>query len=285
MFDDIRRKFETDGYVVIEGFLSADEVAKLKKEAETLVNDMPDESNRVVFSTTDAESKQSKNKYFLDSADKISYFFEDGAIGPNGNLLVEPHISLNKIGHALHVLNPVFRKFTLDERVKETAYQLGYENPVIPQSMYIFKNPGLGSEVIAHQDATYLYTEPMNLAGIWIAIDDATIENGCLWFARGSHKSGVHRRYIRNPDKNSEELLVYTSSPPYYQKSNFAPCPVSKGTCVLIHGQVVHFSEPNRSKQSRHAYTFHIYDQKNTKYFENNWLQPGEKPFVSLYEN
>ncbi|KAJ8952735.1 hypothetical protein NQ314_007476 [Rhamnusium bicolor] len=282
MFDDIRRKFETDGYVVIEGFFSEEEVEEMKKEAERLIQNMPEESNRTVFSGTESEAHQNKEKYFLESGDKISYFYESGAIGPKGDLLVEPQISLNKIGHALHELNPVYRKITLDERVKEAAFQLGFEDPVILQSMYIFKNPGIGSEVIAHQDATYLNTEPMKVAGFWIAIEDATIENGCLRFARGSHKSGVHRRYIRNPDKSSEEFLIYTSPPPYYQKNNFTAVPVPKGTCILIHGQVVHFSEPNKSKNSRHAYTFHITEQKNTKYSKDNWLQPGERPFFKF---
>lgn len=59
---------------------------------------------------------------------------------------MDPSISLNKIGHALHELNGTFRKITLDERVKEACFQLGYEDPAIVQSMYIFKNPGIGSE-------------------------------------------------------------------------------------------------------------------------------------------
>lgn len=206
---------------------------------------------------------------------------------------MDPSVSLNKIGHALHELNPVFRRVSLSEKVKECAFQLGLLDPVIVQSMYIFKNPGIGSEglflqkyvlmvviikrpkklfllkkihiklkfryfnslrlffvkievsehifesmvkmivsivVIPHQDSWYLYTEPMNLVGYWFALDDATLENGCLWFAKGSHKGGTHRRYVRNPDKESEELLIYTGPEPFYQKSNFAPAPVPKGT-------------------------------------------------------
>ncbi|KAG5895119.1 hypothetical protein JTB14_008556 [Gonioctena quinquepunctata] len=285
MFDDIRRKFETNGYAVLEGFFSEEEVEEMKNEAQNLIKLMPGEAKRTVFSTVDSEAQQSRDKYFLDSGDKISYFFEAGALGPNGDMLVPPELSLNKIGHALHELNPVFKKYTFCERVKEAAFQLGMEEPVIPQSMYIFKNPGTGSEVTAHQDASYLHTEPVNVAGFWIALDDASIENGCLWFSRGSHKSGVHRRYVRNPDKNSEELLVYTSPPPYYQTSNFIAVPVPKGSCIVIHGQVVHFSESNKSSKPRHAYTFHVVEQKNTKYSENNWLQPSNKPFMHLYKN
>lgn len=125
---------------------------------------MPPPSQRSPFSTKDSKDlqvpifskiyvfllillfQQNKNKYFLDSADKISYFYEVGALGPNGELKVDPHLSLFRVGHALHALNPVFRKLALDERVKECCYQLGFEDPGIVQSMFLFKNPELGSE-------------------------------------------------------------------------------------------------------------------------------------------
>lgn len=76
----------------------------------------------------------------------MSYFFEAGAVDENGKLLVESKIALNKVGHALHWLNPTFKKHTFSEKVKETCFQLGLVDPVIVQSMYIFKNPGVGSE-------------------------------------------------------------------------------------------------------------------------------------------
>ena len=44
------------------------------------------------------------------------------------------------------------------------------------------------SLVIPHQDSTFLHTDPMKLIGFWIALEDATLDNGCLWFIPGSHK-------------------------------------------------------------------------------------------------
>lgn len=139
--------------------------------------------------------------------------------------------------------------------------------------------------VTMHQDATYLYVEPMKLVGFWIALEDATLENGCLWIAPGSHQSGVHRRYMRNKDLNSQELLIFDRAAPCYPLSNFRPIPVRKGTCILIHGQVVHFSYPNKSETSRHAYTFHVIETKHVSYSKENWLQPPAEGFANLYKN
>ncbi|CAH1125678.1 unnamed protein product [Ceutorhynchus assimilis] len=283
--ENIKKNLKSDGYAVIENFLTSNEITDLKNEAANLIKSMPDQSNRTIFNTKTSEKRQNKDVNFLKSAQTVSYFYEEGALDAQGHLAVDPAISLNKIGHALHDLNPVFRKVTFGEKMKEIAFQLGFEDPAVVQSMYIFKNPGLGGEVVPHQDGWFLHTEPMKVVGFWFALEDATVENGCLWFSKGSHKSGIHRRFIRNPQKDSEELLIYNAPAPTYQKSSFCAVPVPKGSLVLIDGQVVHFSEPNKSDQSRHAYTFHVVERKNTKYSEENWLQPTEKPFLSLYKD
>ena len=70
------------------------------------------------------------------------------------------------------------------------AKGFGLVDPAIIQSMYIFKNPRVGGEVCPHQDASFLWIEPLKLYGVWLPVDDATEENGCLWFIPGSHKTG-----------------------------------------------------------------------------------------------
>ncbi|TGZ58413.1 Phytanoyl-CoA dioxygenase domain-containing protein 1-like protein [Temnothorax longispinosus] len=278
---DIRA--QKNGYVILEDFFRPEEIEELRACGEELTNKLPPESERKVFNTI--QLQQNKDKYFLDSANKISVFFETEALEEDGKLKVHPRVSLNKVGHALHWLHPTFKKYTFDERVKEVAFQLDYEEPVVCQSMYIYKNPGIGSEVTMHQDASYLYVEPVKLLGFWIALEDATLENGCLWIAPGSHQSGVHRRYMRNKDPNSQELLIFDRAAPCYPLSNFRPVPVRKGTCILIHGQVVHFSYSNKSETSRHAYTFHVIETKHVYYSKENWLQQPAEGFANLYKN
>lgn len=277
-------QIKEDGYAVIDDFLTPEEVSELLEAGQNLHKDAPKEE-RKVFSTVNAKSTQNKDRYFIESGDKVRYFFEEGAVGENGELLVDPSVALNKVGHALHTDHPAFAKATFSNRVKEVCWQLGFRKPGIAQSMYIFKNPGVGGEVKSHQDATYLWTEPSSTIGFWIPLEDATLQNGCLHFIKGSHNSGVHRRYIRNPDKTSDELLIYDRPAPLYPQSNFVSVPVKAGSLVLIHSQAVHRSDANRSDRSRHAYTFHVIETADCEYSKDNWLQlPEDRPFPVLFE-
>lgn len=146
--------------------------------------------------------------------------------------------------------------------------------------MYIFKQAGIGGEVTPHQDATFLYTQPLGrVTGVWIALEDATLENGCLWFIPASHKDGLTRRMVRTP-KGTD----FIGREKDYDDKLFVPVPVKKGGAVLIHGEVVHRSAANTSDASRHVYTFHIMETQNTVWSPENWLQPTEElPFPSLY--
>lgn len=91
-------QIEENGYAVIEGFLTEDEIATLHQAGENLCTDAPKEE-RKVFSASRIEAKgaQNREEYFLNSSDKVRYFFEDGALDENGNLLVEATKALNKV--------------------------------------------------------------------------------------------------------------------------------------------------------------------------------------------
>jgi len=259
----------------LENFLVDEEVSALREACRGLVDNFQPDQHRCVFTTTD--HKQSRDTYFLESGDKIRYFFEEGVFDEKDQLTVAKNRALNKIGHALHWLEPAFKKVTFSSKVQQVVSDIGFKDPAVSQSMYIFKQPGIGGEVTPHQDSTFLHTEPMKIVGLWFALEDVTLENGCLWFIPGSHKQGVDRRFVRNPDKQSNELTMYTAPNPDYDTTKFIAGPVPKGSCVLIHGEVVHKSERNRSSLSRHVYTFHVIERAdNTVYSKDNWLQPTE---------
>ncbi|KAI7795888.1 phytanoyl-CoA dioxygenase domain-containing protein 1 [Triplophysa rosa] len=281
------QKYREEGYLVLECFLSPEECDALRERMSEIVERMDVPAHcRTQFSTDHDEQLKSQGNadYFITSGDKIRYFFEKGVFDDKGEFIVPRERSLNKIGHALHAYEPLFKSITHSSKVQNLAQKLELINPVILQSMYIFKQPGIGGEVTPHQDATFLYTEPLGrVMGMWIALEDATVDNGCLWFTPGSHKNGISRRMVRTP-KGMFPLTDFIGREQAHDNKLFVPAPVKKGGAILIHGEVVHRSAENTSDRSRHVYTFHIMESENTVWSPENWLQPTEElPFPSLY--
>ncbi|KAI8335333.1 phytanoyl-CoA dioxygenase domain-containing protein 1 [Chlamydoabsidia padenii] len=282
--DEQLQQFDRDGFLVIPNYFSLEQAETLKKRADKLLDELSLEGHPMTqFSTGgDSGNKHVGDEYFLDSGDKIRYFFEEGAFNEKGELTRPKEKAINKIGHGLHLLDDVFAPFSVNDNLATIARQIGFVSPKVLQSMLIFKQPYIGGKVPSHQDSTFLYTEPLSATGFWFALEDCTDENGCLWFIPGSHKDvPVTRRFVRDPNGGTtfigdKEEDVKIDDSKYIRKE------VKAGTLVLIHGSVVHKSAPNYSKKSRFIYTFHVIEG-NAHYPDNNWLQPTkDAPFTSL---
>ncbi|KAJ6924302.1 phytanoyl-CoA dioxygenase isoform X2 [Populus alba x Populus x berolinensis] len=262
--------FNSQGYLVIESFANPEDIESMMKRMDKLLDDF-DYTNVSVFSTKN--QRKVTDDYFYQSAENISFFFEEKAFGDDGSLKQPKQLSINKVGHALHELDPVFKGFSSSEKSSGLLSSLGYKKPVIIQSMYIFKQPGIGGEVVPHQDNSFLYTEPTTCTGMWLALEDATLLNGCLWAIPGSHKNGLVRRFLRG------ENGVYFDQPsPSYDQKDFVPIEVKAGSLVLIHGDLIHQSFENQSSKSRHAYSWHVVDTDGCKWAPENWIRRKVEP-------
>ena len=259
--------YKRDGFLILENFVSRDVCDRLCGRAVELVRDFDPSGAVSIFSTH--EQTRARDDYFLESGDKIRFFFEENAFNPDGTLKQSKEQSINKIGHALHDLDPVFDQFSRTPEIRKLVSDLGIESPLLLQSMYIFKQPRIGGRVTCHQDATFLYTEPLKVVGLWFALEDATIENGCLWAIPGGHKLGLKSRFMRAEDGGTH-FEAFNDSP--WPEEKLAPLEVKKGTLIVLHPLLPHLSRENRSAKSRHAYTLHVIDA-SVKYPEANWLQ------------
>ncbi|HEX6047204.1 MAG TPA: phytanoyl-CoA dioxygenase family protein [Pyrinomonadaceae bacterium] len=260
-------RYNSDGFLVLEGFVNANECDELRARAEQFVQEF--EPADVISIFTTREQSRVADEYFLTSGDKIRCFFEENAFLPDGSLKQSKERSINKIGHALHDLDPVFNKFSRSPKIRELIQDLGIMNPVLSQSMYIFKQPNIGGEVSCHQDSTFLYTEPIDIAGLWFALEDATIENGCLWAIPGGHKRGLKSRWVRSAN-GGMEFKTLNEEP--WPEAELIPLEVTKGSLIVLHGLLPHRSLENRSSKSRHAYTLHVIGG-DAYYPADNWLQ------------
>ena len=281
--DQIER-YQRDGFLVLPDFASASACAELRDRANQLVDEWEPTGDRTVF-TTDQQERVS-NHEFLSSGATTWCFFEQEAFAEDGSLRQAKRLSINKIGHAMHDLDPVFERFTYTRELAEVAADLGLDDALVLQSMYIFKQPGIGGEVGCHQDATFLYTEPITVTGFWFAIEDATLENGCLWAAPGGHRQGGLRQIFKRTgtmtDHDGTVFERLDDTPLPTPPDELVPLEVPAGTLVVLHGLLPHWSGPNRSSQSRHAYSVHCISA-SAEYPAWNWLQrPAEMPLRRL---
>ena len=157
-------QYDDQGFLVLKRFAEEDECDRLRARAAELIEAFNPAEVVSIFSTH--EQNRLTDEYFLTSGDKIRFFFEENAFHRDGTLKYDKEKSINKIGHALHDLDPVFDRFSRSPKLKALAAAIGHEYSYLLQSMYIFKQPNIGGEVTCHQDSTFLYNEPIDIAGL-----------------------------------------------------------------------------------------------------------------------
>jgi phytanoyl-CoA hydroxylase len=313
--DARRAAFDRDGFLVVRRFADAETVGAMRREMAELTEAWDPSTALVPFRTDGGQdSAQARSDYFLESASRVHFFAEPGAVDEaTSRLCVPKHLALNKAGHGLHVGDSPFGAYARSDALSELVHALGWQCPVLPQSMYIFKQPKVGGEVTSHQDSSFLHTEPRQTClGLWLALDDATLQNGCLWVRPGSHREPLRRRFSRNrkhfgdaatgvaPDPSEPQMVFEQLPPPEGLEhgagsawegslpegswplpceglfaNGFVPVEVRAGDLVCFPGTLDHLSLANRSADARHTFQLHLVEgpAAGVRWTASNWLQ------------
>ncbi len=307
-FDDLTPKqlqqFDTDGHLLIPDYLDHSTCSSLLSTIKTLLHDFPLENHPMTKFSTGESLAHVGDDYFLTSGDKVRFFFEEDAFS-DSTLTKPKEKAINKIGHALHTHIPAFSAIShmglIGRLNAKIASQIGFKDPRLLQSMVICKQPEIGGGVPPHQDSTFLYTRSPSAVGFWIALEDATRENGCLRFARGSHRrTPVRQRFVRTEEGGTgfeevgeaDEEVRWPRGLEHEEEKGKGSADVEEkyelgevkaGTLVLIHGNLLHKSEKNLSQKGRMIYTFHVIEGEE-EYDTKNWLQipGGPEAFTKL---
>lgn len=214
--DSVAGSFEESGFVVLPGLLAESEVAELSRQID-----------RIIFGQAD----------YL----------------PAKAVIYEPGTSPPRVRNAFHIHqhHPYYMKIASHPKVMEYMGRiLGY--PLRLYSSSLFAKPAkVGSSVPPHQDMAYWPFRPYELVSCWIALDDSTVENGCVRFLAGSHKLGLLRHSPSGVPGNSLGL-----DDEKVNGCHEVAVEVQRGSCVLHHCLTAHRSEPNGSSLPRRGLIF-----------------------------
>lgn len=286
-FANIRNEYERNGIIHISQFLNANELNNLHSEIDQIerdaLQDLQDhwQNKPTYFFSRNPGSEPAikhdyaADQYFKSSQHKTHVFFEK----------IEDKQAVNRIGHGMHLQEKyrnlqqiIYHNPTLNLLLK-TANLI---RPICHLSVYIPKNPKkIGSHVNPHQESTFAYTEPQTAVVLWVALEDANIENACMWGILGSNKWPL--KYISRVDHQHQTRSFQQVSDfviPDFNPENplYTPLIAKAGDAFLFHGNFVHCSAANHSDQSRKAISMQFIDTFNVHYPETNWItEPNNK--------
>ena len=230
--------YNRDGFIVIENLVPSDEVESLRDRLREYTHG----------------GRQS---------DSISITIEPRI--KRGELKVDnPGDGIRKVGNLVQA-DDLFRALGLNQNIIGILEQILGPDIKIFRNDLLMKPPEVGSQKGWHQDSPYWPIEPMALCSCWLALDDATAENGCLSVLRGWHKKGplphikVTDDFVIDQDHRGDSL-----------ESVLAP--VSAGGGVFFHSLLPHYTAPNRSEKWRRAIALSYMSAKS------RYTKEGEGP-------
>jgi ectoine hydroxylase-related dioxygenase (phytanoyl-CoA dioxygenase family) len=232
----IAQTYERDGYAVLPGLLPSGEVAELRDEATAICRGLRGEIGGVT----------------------------PPAPGDSDDDVLRRYLCI----HFPHKASEVMHGYLAHPGVVDALTQVIGPDVKAMQSMLFIKPSGKPGQAW-HQDEYFIPTRDRSLTGTWIAMDDATVDNGCLWVIPGSHAPGV-----LYPQRDHGDTRFDCAGEAYefpYSDEDAVPVEMEAGSVVLFNGYLLHRSLPNTSGRYRRALACHYMSASSLL----PWYHPG----------
>lgn len=246
--EDQLKQFQNDGYLAFTDVISADEVrearAAFSRITRELVTDPASE-----YSPPRKVSKDGYSGASYKRASSESFLQMESGFDPEGKPLEEVELQVRKYMSFCDE-DPLFQNMVSPgSRLHGVVESILGEHPILFQEMALVKPPFIGREKPWHQDNAYFSVAPLDaILGVWIALDDADGENGCMHVIPGGHREGAFRHHHGIDCEIDPGLLAV---------DNTLPVPVPAGGGLFFYGMLPHETPPNRSPLRRRALQFH----------------------------
>lgn len=218
--DEQLEQYQQEGYVIAEDVLSADEVAGLKTRLREYVR---------------GDRKEINFDRMLEPSVDPGEFNREG----------EPVRKFEGVGMARE--DDVFRDLAFHDDIVKVVSQIQGPNLKLLRCAGMLKPPGVGSAKKFHQDAAYYPIHPMDHVTVWVALDEATTENGCMQVVPGAHTDGLLKH---EEMKYDTDITVAERD---YSESDTIALPMKPGDALFQHCLLPHYTAPNGSERWRRA--------------------------------
>jgi ectoine hydroxylase-related dioxygenase (phytanoyl-CoA dioxygenase family) len=241
---DVASRYGRDGYIAVPDLLSAREVAELRDEAVRICRGARGPIQGATPPAADESDDHLLRRYLC--------------------------------VHFPHKVSPVVRASMQHPRIVEVLTQLIGLDVKAMQSMLFIKSEGKPGQAW-HQDEYFIPTRDRSLTGVWIALDDATVENGCLWVLPGSHRRGVLYP-ARDQDDPQFDCSIEAYDFPYSDEDS-VPVEIPAGTAILFNGYLLHRSLQN---SGRHGYRRALANHYMSAESLLPWRRPADDEHMAI---
>ncbi len=269
----LRKQYEEDGFLAFNHALSPGEVGEVRSSISELIRSHAFNAELSTFQARDEADGTNYSGARFNSKTSDFYFQVEPGYTPSPDRLDELEAHVRKLTWFENEA-PIFQHIALKHpRILPLLRELLGGEITIYQSMGLLKPPG-GVMKPWHQDNAYFRVENLDLmVGVWIAIDEAAPDNGCMHVWKGGHRAGP----LKHKHTTDCEIL-----PDRLESANVVPVPLEPGGILIFHSTLPHFTPPNTSDQRRRALQFHYRAVQNPiisrEAFDRIFVEPDGKP-------